>query len=192
MRSKLTVVSGCMFSGKSFEFIRRINRARIAKEKVLVYKHSFDNRFATTDVVCRDNLRVEATPVSDSKELYKDLLREENKGTFLFTRPLLIGIDEVQFFDTELYTLVKSLMGMGVSFVVSGLDLDYKEEPFDTTAKLLCLADEVVKLSAVCTTCFGNATRTHRTVESSDRVLVGDSEAYTALCSECFKTANKL
>lgn len=186
----LTAITGPMFSGKSLEFVRRINRAKIAKETVFVFKPKIDVRFDDKYVVSRDNLKIEAVPVSSASEIVDFLNNDTNRTKYLFTRPLLIGIDEIQFIDEQIVTFIKESLKEGISFVVSGLDLDYKEEPFTTTAKLLALADDVVKLSAVCTSCFGNATRTHRIIDSEERVLVGDSESYTALCVKCYSDSN--
>jgi thymidine kinase len=186
----LSVITGPMFSGKSLEFVRRINRAKIANEAIFVFKPKIDNRFGDSYVVSRDNFKVEAVSVSDTEEIVSYLTNDANRSKFLFSRPLLIGIDEIQFIDSKIFEFIKECTKSGISFVVSGLDLDYREEPFETTTKLMALADEVVKLTAVCTSCFGNATRTHRIVDSEERVLVGNTEAYTALCTKCFTDRN--
>ncbi len=187
--ASLTVITGPMFGSKTSMLIGLLNRASIAKQKTFVFKPEIDIRFSENKVVSRSGDELPCFRVKNTKEMFETLMLEENKSTFMYSRPLLIGIDEVQFLDSEIYDFIKRSMKMGISFVVSGLDLDYKEEPFEIVSKLLSLADKVEKLTAVCTRCFSDANRTYRTTESKERVLVGNTETYTALCSSCFQKA---
>lgn len=172
----IEVVCGPMFSGKTEELIRRVKRAQIAKLRVQIFKPKIDDRYDANDVVSHSSQTVKAIPVQDSEELLRkvhDLTR-------------VVGIDEVQFFDTKVVDIVNKLANRGFRVICAGLDLDFKGVPFGPMPELLAIADEVQKISAICTICGNPATRSHRLIqkEDSDQVLVGESESYEARCRQ--------
>lgn len=176
------IVVGPMFSGKSEELIRRVKRALIAGQKVQVFKPRLDNRYHDVDVVSHDGRRVEAIPVESTAALEAAL-----------TDPLpdVVAVDEVQFFDPEIVTVVTSLADAGVRVILGGLDLDFRGEPFGVVPELLARAEFVEKLTAVCVRCGAPATRTQRLIEGQPAfeddpiILVGAEETYEARCRKC-------
>lgn len=172
----IEVVCGPMFSGKTEELIRRVKRAQIAKLRVQIFKPKIDDRYDANDVVSHSSQTVKAIPVMDSDELLgkvHDLTR-------------VVGIDEVQFFDNKIVDIANKLANRGFRVICAGLDLDFKGVPFGPMPELLAIADEVQKISAICTICGAPATRSHRLIqkEDSDQVLVGESESYEARCRQ--------
>lgn len=178
----IEVVVGPMFSGKSDELIRRIKRALIARQRVLVFKPRLDDRYHATDVSSHDGRRAEAIAVYDSAELRAHL-----------TEPLpdVVAVDEAQFFDAGLVPLVLELADKGVRVICAGLDMDFRGEPFGIMPDLLTRAEYVEKLYAVCPVCGAPATRTQRFVNGKPAryddpvILVGASEAYEPRCRKC-------
>ncbi|RIH80783.1 thymidine kinase [Meiothermus hypogaeus] len=178
----IEVVVGPMFSGKSDELIRRIKRALIARQRVLVFKPRIDARYHATDVSSHDGRRAEAIAVYDSAELRAHL-----------TEPLpdVVAVDEAQFFDEGLIPLVLELADKGVRVICAGLDMDFRGEPFGIMPNLLTRAEYVEKLYAVCPVCGAPATRTQRFVNGKPAryddpvILVGASEAYEPRCRKC-------
>ncbi len=184
----IEVVVGPMFSGKSDELIRRIKRALIARQRVLVFKPRMDDRYHLTDVFSHDGRRAEAIPVRDSTEL----------RTYL-TEPLpdVVAVDEAQFFDAGLVGVVLELADKGVRVICAGLDMDFRGEPFGIMPDLLTRAEYVEKLYAVCPVCGAPATRTQRFVNGKPAryddpvILVGASEAYEPRCRKCHTVVNQ-
>ncbi|WP_299426694.1 thymidine kinase [uncultured Meiothermus sp.] len=178
----IEVVVGPMFSGKSDELIRRIKRALIARQRVLVFKPRIDDRYNLTDVSSHDGIRAEAIPVRDSTELRVRL-----------TDPLpeVVAVDEAQFFDAGLIGVVLELADKGVRVICAGLDMDFRGEPFGIIPDLLTRAEYVEKLYAVCPVCGAPATRTQRFVNGKPAryddpvILVGAREAYEPRCRKC-------
>ncbi len=172
-----------MYAGKSEELIRRARRALYAKRKVQVFKPSIDKRYDESMVVTHMGARHEAVPVSGVRELVEKL--DPGVQTLL--------IEECQFFDDSLVDLVLQLAERGVEVVLAGLDQDFRRRPFGPMPQLLALADEVVKLRAICMHCGAPASHTYRMIDGKPAhfddpiVLIGATEAYEARCRNCFK-----
>ncbi len=174
MSGSIEVVCGPMFSGKTEELIRRVRRAQIARQRVQIFKPSIDDRYHEKDVVSHNSLTVEALPVSSSLELLKKL----------YDSTRVVAIDEIQFFDEDILKIVKKLARRGIRVICAGLDQDYTGAPFGVMPDLLCIADRVDKIQAICTVCGAPASKTHRIdpKENSEQVLVGESNLYEARC----------
>ena len=176
----LEVICGPMFSGKSEEMIRRLRRAEIAGQSVVIFKPRIDDRYDAADVVSHAGARMRGVPVSSVAEVV-----EHAKGFDV------VGIDEVQFFDPSIVPLALELADRGVRVVVAGLDQDFRRLPFGPIPELLSHAEFVDKLQAVCHRCGGPATTTQRLVDgqpapySGETVLVGAAEQYEARCRGC-------
>jgi thymidine kinase len=169
---RIEVICGPMFSGKTEELIRLVRRAQIARVKVQIFKPAIDSRYDVRDVVSHNKQSLEATPVKSSQEIL-DLLNDSTR---------VVAIDEVQFFDDGIITVVAKLARRGHRVICAGLDLDYRALPFGSIPVLLAIADSVTKLQAVCTVCGAPATRTVRLVNSDKKILIGDDEIYQARC----------
>ncbi|BAL80986.1 thymidine kinase [Caldisericum exile] len=175
---KIEVITGCMFSGKSEELIRRIKRAKIARQKVQVFKPSIDTRYSVVEVVSHAGEKVEAIPVSGTKELLEKV--EEDTA--------VVGIDEAQFFDKDITDALRRLSKLGKRVIVAGLDMDFRGEPFGPMPFIMAIADEVLKLHAICTVCGEEATMTQRLINGEPAkyddpiIMIGASESYEARC----------
>lgn len=169
---RIEVVCGPMFSGKTEELIRRVKRAQIAKQRVQIFKPAIDDRYDETKVVSHSSLAIQSEPIDKSTDILLKL-----KDT---TR--IVAIDEVQFFDEDIVMIAKKLADRGYRVICAGLDLDYRGVPFGPMPMLLALADDVQKIQAICTVCGAPATRSQRTADSTETVLVGETEAYQARC----------
>lgn len=182
-RGWIEIISGPMFSGKTEEFIRRIKRARIARQKVQVFKHVIDVRYNVEKVVSHNGLNVEAIPVTDSWKIF-DFLKPDT---------LIVAIDEAQFFDKELPNVCNKLADEGLRVIVAGLDTDFRGEPFGPVPIILAIAEKMDKLSAVCMKCGEPATRTQRLVNGRPAsyddsvIIVGAKEMYEARCRHCHR-----
>jgi thymidine kinase len=172
----IEVVVGSMFSGKSEELIRRLRRAKIARQKVQVFKPRIDTRYSTDDIVSHGEMRMESTPVDSSTQLLGLVERDTE----------VVGIDEGQFFDQDLPSVCESLAARGVRVIIAGLDQDYLGKPFDPMPQLLAIAEYITKTHAICMVCGNPANHTQRLVASGDRVLVGAAGLYEARCRRCF------
>jgi thymidine kinase len=177
----IEVIAGPMFSGKSEELIRRVRRALIARQSVLVFKPRLDNRYHESHVVSHDGKQVAAIPVESAAEM----------EAHLDPLPQVVAVDEVQFLDRGLLSLVERLAAQGVRVILAGLDLDFWGEPFGLMPELLARAEFVEKLSAICPRCGAPATRTQRLVNgkparySDPVILVGAEEHYEPRCRAC-------
>lgn len=172
----IEVICGPMFSGKTEELIRRVRRAQIARQKVQIFKPIIDDRYHKTKVVSHSAQEMEAQVVDSSIDILK----------FLLDSTRIVAIDEVQFFDENIVLVVKKLSRRGIRVICAGLDLDYKSIPFGQIPYLLAIADEVVKVHAICTVCGVSASKTYRKESFSKdqrRVLVGENDLYEARCS---------
>jgi thymidine kinase len=165
-----------MFSGKSEELIRRLRRSVIARQRVQVFKPIIDDRFATDEVVSRDERRLKAMAVATSAEL---LARVE-------IGVQVVGIDEVQFFDAGVVDVCMQLADAGIRVIAAGLDQDYMRRPFGPMPQLLAVAEEVAKMHAVCVRCRGAAYYSQRLSGGNAQVEVGDS-SYEARCRACYE-----
>ena len=168
----IEVICGPMFSGKTEELIRLVKRAQIGKQRVQIFKPAIDVRYDKEDVVSHSSQSIKAEPVESAVDI---LLRLKDS-----TR--VVAIDEVQFFDESVITVVKKLAARGYRVICAGLDLDYKGQPFGPISSLLALATEVKKLKAVCTVCGNEATRSQRLSAIEGRVLLGETDHYEARC----------
>ena len=175
----IEVITGSMFSGKSEELIRRIRRAQIARQKVQVFKPLVDNRYGHDHIVSHSDMRLASDNVKGSAELLARVAPDTE----------VVGIDEGQFFDTQLPAVCNTLAGGGKRVVVAGLDTDYLGRPFEPMPQLLAIAEYITKTLAICVVCGGPANHTQRLVVSADRVLVGATGMYEARCRHCFDPA---
>ncbi len=177
---RIEVITGPMFSGKSEELIRRLKRARIAKQRVACFKPDIDQRYHRTAIASHSSQTHDAETVATL-----DLLRERRAGQMEEIE--VIGIDEAQFFDETLLELVQELMHSGKRVVMAGLDTTFTGEPFGAIPQFLAIADEVLKLSAVCMVCGQPAIHTQRLGHSQELVVVGAAGVYEARCRRCFE-----
>lgn len=177
-RGRIEVICGSMFSGKTEELIRRMKRAKFARQKVEIYKPVIDTRYSKEDVVSHDHNVITSTPVDSSSAI------------LLFSGDIdVVGIDEAQFFDDGLADVCNQLANRGVRVIVAGLDMDYRGKPFGPIPSLLAIADEVTKVHAICVRCGNLAYISHRLVHNDKRVLLGEKNEYEPLCRDCY---NKL
>ena len=164
-----------MFSGKTEELIRRLNRARIARQRVEIFKPMIDTRYSAEDVVSHDSKAIRCTPVASPGNI------------LLMTGDVdVIGIDEAQFFDMSLVDVCNSLANQGVRVIVAGLDMDYTGKPFGPIPALLATAEHVTKVHAICIRCGNLASYSHRTTDSEQLVVLGETDSYEPLCRSCF------
>lgn len=177
---RIEVVCGSMFSGKTEELIRRMRRAKFARQKVEIFKPSVDTRYSDEDVVSHDRHKIQSTPIDSSRQILQ-----------LAADIDVVGIDEAQFFDEQLVDVCNELANRGVRVIVAGLDMDFKGIPFGPIPALLAIADEVTKVHAICVRCGALAYVSHRTVKNESRVLIGETQEYEPLCRECYKKALK-
>ncbi len=175
-RGCIEVVCGSMFSGKTEELLRRVKRARLARQQVQLFKPRVDNRYDEVRVVSHEGLTADATPVATSEEL----------GALVHEGTHVVGIDEVQFFDAGILDLAQALADRGVRVICAGLDQDYRGHPFGSVPALMAIAEYVTKLHAVCTRCGGEASRSQRVVAKEGQLFVGGVADYEARCRKCF------
>jgi thymidine kinase len=175
----IEVIAGSMFSGKTEELIRRLKRAKIAKQKVEIFKPAIDIRFSQTEVVSHDENSIHSTPVENSANI---LLLTGNVN--------VIGIDEAQFFDKGLVEVATKLANMGIRVIVAGLDMDFKGKPFGPIPDLMAVADHITKVHAICVKCGNIAQFSHRLSEKEQVVLLGEKDVYEPLCRGCFREIN--
>ena len=177
----IELVCGSMFSGKTEELIRRVRRAKIARQQVQVFKPAMDTRYTTEAVTSHNGLGVEAVPVQSAAEIEQQIRPETS----------VVAIDEVQFFGWEVTEICQQLADKGLRVIVAGLDTDFRGEPFGPMPVLLAQAEEVEKLQAICVTCGAPASRTQRLIDGQPAafdepiILVGGSESYEARCRHC-------
>lgn len=167
-----------MFSGKTEELIRRVKRARLAKQRVLLFKPRIDNRYDDVKVVSHEGIKAEATPVSSAAELL----------SFVDTTspPDVVGVDEAQFFDVAIVDAAETLANAGVRVICAGLDQDYRGKPFGPMPALMSIAEYVTKLHAVCSRCGAAACRSQRLIGTEGQLFVGGASDYEPRCRRCF------
>lgn len=175
---RIEVVCGSMFSGKTEELIRRMRRAKFAKQRVEIFKPSIDIRYSEEDVVSHDRNSIRSTPIDSSASLL-----------LLATDIDVVGIDEAQFLDNGLADVCNQLANRGIRVIVAGLDMDFKGLPFGPMPALCAIADEVTKVHAICVKCGALAYVSHRLVHNDKRVLLGEKDEYEPLCRECYQKA---
>jgi thymidine kinase len=170
------VIAGSMFSGKSEELIRRLRRAKIARQKVQVFKPLIDSRFSDNHIVSHSEMRHESSNIHSASEI-RDKTEPDTE---------VVGIDEGQFFDDELVNVANELAARGVRVIIAGLDQDYTGKPFEPMPQLLAIAEYITKTHAICMKCGQPANYSQRTFESEERVAVGAADKYEARCRACF------
>ena len=176
----IEVIAGSMFSGKTEELIRRLKRAKIAKQKVEIFKPAIDVRFSVNEVVSHDENSTRSTPVENSANI---LLLSGNVD--------VVGIDEAQFFDKGLVDVAEKLANMGTRVIIAGLDMNFKGEPFGPIPALMAVADHITKVHAICVRCGNVAQFSHRLSEKEQVVLLGEKDIYEPLCRGCFRDTNQ-
>lgn len=177
-RGRIEVICGSMFSGKTEELIRRLKRAKFARQKVEIFKPALDTRYSQEEVVSHDSNHILSTPIESSASIL-----------LLATDVDVVGIDEAQFFDDELPAVCNELVRRGTRVIIAGLDMDFKCQPFGPMPALMALADEVTKVHAICVRCGNLAYVSHRTVENDKLVLLGEKMEYEPLCRDCYYKA---
>lgn len=170
-----------MYAGKTTEFIRRLKRARIAQQKTLIFKPIIDDRYSKKEIVSHDGESFEAIPINRPEQILDNIYEEID----------VVGIEEVQFFNESIINIIEILIKSGKRVIAVGLDMDFRGEPFDTTAKLLSKAEYVDKLSGICVKCGDIGTRSQRSIDgkpalySDPTILVGETDRYTCVCRSC-------
>lgn len=174
------VICGSMFSGKTEELIRRLNRAKIAKQKIEIFKPAIDTRYDEIEVVSHNANSIQSTPVDSAEQIL-----------LLANDVSVVGIDEAQFFDNQLVSVCNKLADSGIRVIVAGLDMDFKGVPFGPIPHLLATAEYVTKVHAICMQCGNLAHYSHRTIQGDDLVVLGETESYEPLCRTCFNEKKK-
>ena len=175
------LIIGCMFAGKTEEFIRRLVRFQYGKYKVIVFKPYIDNRYSIKETVSHSNLKIAAINVKESKEILNYITSDVD----------VIGIDELQFFDFEIVNIINQLANQGLIVIANGLDKDFKNDPFLNIQSLIFKAEYIYKLHAICVICGNDADRTQRLINNKPAkkndpiILIGASESYQARCRLC-------
>ena len=172
----IEVVCGCMFSGKTEELIRRLRRAEIAKQKVAIFKPRIDNRYSSEHIVSHSEQSLTSQVVDDASEI-----------AALCKDAQVVGIDEGQFFKSNIVDVCEKLANQGKRVIVAGLDQDYRGKPFEPMPQILAVAEYITKTLAICVICGNPADRTQRKTHQADRVLVGAKDIYEARCRHCFE-----
>lgn len=171
----IEVISGCMFSGKTEELIRRLRRAQIAKQRVVIFKPRVDTRYSTDKIVSHNEQSLASIVVDKPQEILR-----------LSGDAQVIGIDEAQFFTGDLVEVAEQLANAGRRVIVAGLDQDYRGRPFEPLPKLLAVAEYITKTLAICMVCGNPADRTQRITKQQELVVVGARDIYEARCRKCF------
>ena len=175
---RIEVICGSMFSGKTEELIRRLRRAKFARQSVEIFKPAVDVRYSAVNVVSHDENSIPSTPVDSAQNIL-----------LLASNVQVVGIDEAQFFDDGLVDVCNQLANSGVRVIVAGLDMDYLGKPFGPMPKLMAIADDVLKVHAVCVRCGALAQFSHRLAKTDKLVLLGETDSYEPLCRRCFLQA---
>ena len=173
---RIEVICGSMFSGKTEELLRRLRRAKIARQTVEIFKPSIDTRYSLEEVVSHDRNTILSTPVEHSGNIL-----------LLSSGVEVVGIDEAQFFDNGLVEVCQQLADQGVRVIVAGLDMDFKRIPFGPIPALCAIADDVTKVHAICVECGNLASYSHRLVKNDKQIMLGETEEYQPLCRKCYQ-----
>lgn len=183
----IEVITGPMFAGKTEELIRRIRRLQFAKRNIVVFKPSIDNRYGQDEVVSHNDSRTQSISIKKASQILEHISPDTD----------VVAIDEIQFLDEEAVEICEYLADQGIRVIVSGLDRNFRGEPFSFMPKLLALAEEVTKLSAICVKCHTPATRTQRIINGKPAnyhdpiILVGAKDTYEARCRECHEVPGR-
>ena len=175
----IEVVCGSMFSGKTEELIRRLNRAKIAQQRVEIFKPAIDTRYDEEDVVSHNENAIRSTPI----HVASDMLLLSNSCD-------VVGIDEAQFFDEELVDVCIKLANSGVRVIAAGLDMDFTGKPFGPMPGLMSVSEYVTKVHAICVKCGDVASYSYRLTKDEGQVLLGETDSYEARCRTCFVEGN--
>lgn len=183
----IEVICGPMFAGKTEELLRRVKRLEYARKNIVVFKPIIDNRYSENEVVSHNNNRTKSVNISQARQIF----------THIDANTDVVAIDEIQFLDEEAVPICEHLAEQGIRVIVSGLDRDFRGEPFSFMPKLLAISEYVTKLTAICVKCGIPATRTQRIVNGKPAryddpiVLIGAEESYEARCRSCHKVYRK-
>ena len=177
----IEVICGSMFSGKTEELIRRLKRAKIADQKVEIFKPKIDTRYDDLSVVSHDSNAILATPAESSQRILK-----------ISDDTTVVGIDEAQFFDEDLPEICQQLANNGVRVIIAGLDMDYRGQPFGPMPNLMAVAEYVTKVHAICVHCGNLATHSYRHAAGDEVILLGEKERYEPRCRTCYSMGNIL
>jgi thymidine kinase len=179
-RGWIEVICGSMFSGKTEELIRRLNRARIANLNVEIFKPAIDKRYHETEIVSHNATVISSIPVESSLNI------------LLLTKDAdVIGIDEAQFFDQDIVYVCETIAQKGIRVIVAGLDMDYLGKPFGPMPALMAIAEYVTKVNAICMVCGDLATHSFRKLTDNSLVMLGEKDIYEARCRHCFNEGMK-
>lgn len=176
----IEVICGSMFSGKTEELIRRLNRAKLARQKIQIFKPALDKRYHEENIVSHDDNSIPSIPVQLSRQI-SDLAQNCE----------VVGIDEAQFFDDGIVDVCDQLANSGKRVIIAGLDMDYLGKPFGSVPQLMAIAEYVTKVHAVCMVCGEVASHSYRLSPSDERVLLGETDLYEARCRRCFNLGEK-
>jgi thymidine kinase len=179
-RGWIEVICGSMFSGKTEELIRRLKRVKIANLKVEIFKPAIDVRYDKINIVSHDTNFITSTPVENAHSI---LLMANDVD--------VVGIDEAQFFDSEIAFVCEQLAMRGIRVIVAGLDMDYMGKPFGQMPNLLATADYITKLHAICVQCGNIANISYRKVDEGAQVLLGEKDLYEPRCRTCWANKGK-
>jgi thymidine kinase len=171
----IEVICGSMFSGKTEELIRRLKRAKFAKQRVEIFKPQIDTRYSVEEVVSHDSNSIPSTPVTSSGNIL--LMASEVD---------VVGIDEAQFFDNNLADVCNKLADQGIRVIVAGLDMDFRGKPFGPIPHIMACAEHVTKVHAICVKCGNLAQYSHRMSDAEKLVVLGETDIYEPLCRSCF------
>ncbi len=171
----IEVICGSMFSGKTEELIRRLNRAYIAQQRVEIFKPVVDRRYSEKHIISHNQSSIKSTPIHFPKDLK---LKAVNCD--------VVGIDEAQFFDESLVSVANELANEGKRVIIAGLDMDFMGRPFSPMDQLMAIANYITKVHAICVNCGSVASYSYRRTKSSKKVVLGEKDIYEALCRSCF------
>ncbi|MEY4936901.1 MAG: hypothetical protein RIS64_3260 [Bacteroidota bacterium] len=177
----IEVICGSMFSGKTEELIRRLKRAKIAGQRVEIFKPQLDTRYDAVKVVSHDANAIAATPIARANKMLENLEGIQ-----------VIGIDEAQFFEIALTDVCQQLALRGVRVIIAGLDMDYRGKPFGPMPNLLAVAEYITKVHAICQQCGNLATHSYRKVQDKSAILLGEKDSYEPRCRTCYEMGNIL
>lgn len=175
----IEVICGSMFSGKTEELIRRLNRAEFANQRLILFKPAIDNRYSEDKVVSHQGSDFQAVVIDNSSDILKHWEGEQ-----------VVAVDEAQFFDAGIVAIATQLAKNGVRVIIAGLDMDYQGMPFGPMPHLLAVSEYVTKVHAICVNCGNLAQFSHRTATEKEQVLVGAVEKYKPLCRSCYNNMN--
>lgn len=177
----IEVICGSMFSGKTEELIRRLKRTKIAGQRIKIFKPELDVRYSKFDVVSHDSNALESTPVNGAKEILKLAQNHD-----------VVAIDEAQFFEMDLIEVAENLANKGLRVIIAGLDMDFKGRPFGPIPNLMAIADDVLKVHAICVNCGRPAQFSNRINQNQHMVFLGEMREYEPLCRSCYIKKHEL